>query len=393
MNNKKNITIFIVVFLCICLTSVWGVLYTKHNTNNYITNVNSYLNKNYTEYSPNCTFEGENNNIIKVTVNPIFNDCDFNTERDIIINATTDINKLYDKYNSSQLFKKAIDSNILILAGNNVYLCETQDDGDTIILKNNEPYNETDNLHERIMLKISADKKYSNYIHKISDVKVLENILEINDVEECKKEILYTIAKIYIENNDPSAKDILISLKNYKDSKELLSKWNYNHEFDGTWYGSNSSLGSFRRVHEWIIAGEYCYNIYSNSSTKNGVNKYHLVRDKNNLYIFKFKEDTKDFSKAVFIFKYEADALTYDYEYDTFSVEKISNDIELPETSYVPEPSIGMTASEVTTSTWGKPKKINKSTYSWGTREQWVYGDGRYIYLEDGIVTSISTSE
>jgi len=54
-----------------------------------------------------------------------------------------------------------------------------------------------------------------------------------------------------------------------------------------------------------------------------------------------------------------------------------------------PEPSIGMTADQVRNSTWGSPKEINKSTYSWGTKEQWVYSNYRYIYLENGVVTSI----
>lgn len=53
------------------------------------------------------------------------------------------------------------------------------------------------------------------------------------------------------------------------------------------------------------------------------------------------------------------------------------------------EPAIGMTAEQVEKSTWGKPKDINKTTYSWGVSEQWVYSGYRYIYLEDGIVTAI----
>ena len=54
------------------------------------------------------------------------------------------------------------------------------------------------------------------------------------------------------------------------------------------------------------------------------------------------------------------------------------------------EPAIGMTAEQVEVSTWGKPDDINKTTYSWGVKEQWVYSDYRYIYLEDGIVTAIT---
>ena len=55
-------------------------------------------------------------------------------------------------------------------------------------------------------------------------------------------------------------------------------------------------------------------------------------------------------------------------------------------------PKIGMTSSEVERTKWGIPYKINKSTYSWGTTEQWVYDDYGYVYFENGIVTSISES-
>lgn len=56
-------------------------------------------------------------------------------------------------------------------------------------------------------------------------------------------------------------------------------------------------------------------------------------------------------------------------------------------------PKIGMTADEVRKTNWGSPNKINRTTYSWGTMEQWCYSNNRYLYLEDGIVTSISESE
>ncbi len=53
------------------------------------------------------------------------------------------------------------------------------------------------------------------------------------------------------------------------------------------------------------------------------------------------------------------------------------------------EPEIGMTAEEVKNSTWGKPTKINKTTTKYGVHEQWVYSSGKYIYFDDGVVTSI----
>jgi hypothetical protein len=47
---------------------------------------------------------------------------------------------------------------------------------------------------------------------------------------------------------------------------------------------------------------------------------------------------------------------------------------------------IGMTSNQVISS-WGKPEKNNRTVGSWGTHEQWVYGN-TYLYFENGIFTS-----
>jgi DNA integrity scanning protein DisA with diadenylate cyclase activity len=48
---------------------------------------------------------------------------------------------------------------------------------------------------------------------------------------------------------------------------------------------------------------------------------------------------------------------------------------------------IGMT-SEMAQDALGKPGDINRSTFSWGVHEQWVYSNGKYLYFEDGVLTS-----
>lgn len=53
-------------------------------------------------------------------------------------------------------------------------------------------------------------------------------------------------------------------------------------------------------------------------------------------------------------------------------------------------PTIGMNKSEVKATKWGSPEEINKTTYEWGTTEQWVYPNYKYVYFENGIVTAIS---
>lgn len=58
-------------------------------------------------------------------------------------------------------------------------------------------------------------------------------------------------------------------------------------------------------------------------------------------------------------------------------------------TAITTKPTIGMTSEEVRNSAWGEPKKINKTTYSWGTTEQWCYANQKYVYIENGFVTAI----
>lgn len=53
--------------------------------------------------------------------------------------------------------------------------------------------------------------------------------------------------------------------------------------------------------------------------------------------------------------------------------------------------AIGMTKAQVYSSCWGRPRKVNETMTARSRHEQWVYGGG-YVYLEDGVVTSIQTS-
>ncbi|MDM5229910.1 hypothetical protein [Lysinibacillus pakistanensis] len=50
---------------------------------------------------------------------------------------------------------------------------------------------------------------------------------------------------------------------------------------------------------------------------------------------------------------------------------------------------IGMTKEEVLVDGWGKPIDINRTTTTYGVSEQWIYEDYKYLYFEDGILTTI----
>ena len=58
--------------------------------------------------------------------------------------------------------------------------------------------------------------------------------------------------------------------------------------------------------------------------------------------------------------------------------------------SKLPGVRIGMTAGQVlTNSSWGSPNSINRTVTARRTSEQWVYGNGNYLYFSNGVLTAI----
>lgn len=52
---------------------------------------------------------------------------------------------------------------------------------------------------------------------------------------------------------------------------------------------------------------------------------------------------------------------------------------------------VGMTEEQLIAS-WGRPTHINRSVYSTGESDQWVYNENSYVYFENGVVTSFQLS-
>jgi hypothetical protein len=55
--------------------------------------------------------------------------------------------------------------------------------------------------------------------------------------------------------------------------------------------------------------------------------------------------------------------------------------------------AVGMSREQVYASCWGKPQKINLTRTGNGDSEQLVYPGYNYVYLRNGLVTSIQTSQ
>lgn len=59
----------------------------------------------------------------------------------------------------------------------------------------------------------------------------------------------------------------------------------------------------------------------------------------------------------------------------------------------LPGVKIGMTREQVRNSNWGPPRHVNMTRKKSGSAEQWVYGDGEYLYFINGRLTTIQNRE
>ena len=101
--------------------------------------------------------------------------------------------------------------------------------------------------------------------------------------------------------------------------------------------------------------------------------------------MFNVINKNKDFLDFYLKYKNNVYYVQYDQEHN-ISGKYQSEDIQK---SQKEEPKIGMTKIEVLNSTWGSPKEKNITETKYGKHEQWVYSTNRYIYFDNGIVTSI----
>lgn len=236
-----------------------------------------------------------------------------------------------------------------------------------------------------------------------------DNNTTSNTVKELTPQEKYDKAMTLLESDEKSAIELLKEIYDYQDSKTYVDNYEFKHRFDGTYSDKDSSKLTFERRYivngfpTKIISYQYKYSesvLGDNKYSVGYFNDFENILSCNEDYTICTGED-KNYSRTynfyndkIIVQVHNKNPQSWELKYgdmeDTYY--KISDSTELPEKREIigsAKPTIGMTAQEVRNSSWGSPKKINTDTYSWGTKEQWVYDNG-YIYLENGIVTSIS---
>lgn len=255
-----------------------------------------------------------------------------------------------------------------------------------------------------------------------SALEVLEDIKDYKGVEKLIEEGSYQYANSLIENNKDLSKALKIyeKIPDYQESSKKMIYCNYQLgmqayelgdfekaikyfekvkdsldvsreiscsnsmlQYQGEWFNKEKKYGI--RIDGWDLY-RYFYNLCEDGKYRISSELKTLQADMYTIYekSVGFCNDTGSTDFCYYSLQNDnLHEIANNGIETTFFKEKISTEV-------MEKPTIGMTSEEVKNSTWGEPEDINKDTYSWGIKEQWCYPDNKYIYFEDGIVTSIS---
>ncbi|MGG4497386.1 tetratricopeptide repeat protein [Brevibacillus reuszeri] len=200
-------------------------------------------------------------------------------------------------------------------------------------------------------------------------VQVLSSIRDHADASKYLIEAAYLQGSKYYEEGEYGyAKNFFKDSGNYKDTKKYLQNISHIETYQGTWeskYGLSQLIFNGTKVSSVYFPKSHDTKVFTRDGTLDG-------------------DKIKLSTGVVYYFDKNQIIETSDGKQSAYT--KISNHSEIP--SEKRPPAIGMTAADVRNSNWGQPRKINKTTTAHGVNEQWVY-DYKYIYLENGTVTSI----
>lgn len=225
-----------------------------------------------------------------------------------------------------------------------------------------------------------------NYFNKINNYK---------DTQEQLKEVKYQYGIYnYQIGKIEKAKKYLDEFKDRVEAQEYLNKIELLLNLQGVWKSEKTS--SAIKIKDDMLESYSCFGsgkspLYKytigNSSSRyfkvdNRSGKIKLEENKVKVY-----KDNEEITSMNLEWNNETKNII-DYN-NILDVTYIKAKDDIKEVEAIKEPSIGMTKNEVRNSTWGEPEDINKTTTRYGTSEQWCYSGYKYIYFEDGIVTSI----
>ena len=186
---------------------------------------------------------------------------------------------------------------------------------------------------------------------------------------------------------------ISIIVKNNSVESQIVGMWScpndnaiWNYEFKDDYsgrfvgYTPESSSPAYHYNFTWSYDEENSEIIIINIEKNEEQTRFKILDfDQKDMIKAKFRLDEKILTRGYF--NYEEIVRSYGSYSDSENQKKywLSGS----------DPEIGMSELDVKMSSWGEPNEINRTETKYGVREQWVYDNGKYIYLDDGIVTAI----
>ena len=236
-----------------------------------------------------------------------------------------------------------------------------------------------DNMNNLSKIKYSKATKLIDYQAYSYAIQILDDITEYKDSQELLYSCKYNLAiQKYSSGEFHDAKTLFEQLDGYNDTNDYLKKLELLLPLQGRY--------EYYINYIYILRGWNFYIIHSPETT-NQINFSYLYEiDGNTIKVYSnSNSEWKGYNFEI------VDGNLRDTSSDVIYVHK-STSTTLPKKAnrvIFKEPSIGMTKTEAENSTWGKPKKINKTTTAYGTHEQWVYDGYKYLYFDNGKLTSI----
>ncbi len=243
------------------------------------------------------------------------------------------------------------------------------------------------------------DAKYViDYISKYTDTSILDN--------EYKSALV--VQKIMGINDNKNYKEIYDAINEVENKSSNLQKLSDDYiplyekysEFLGDYIAKKHGYNISVRIENDVFADrldeKINFAIYSfdlelddASKTREGGRCYKNLKVEKNKLSFDFRDDGIDepYTNVTIIVNDGRKELLINgkkLDYMTEEPQVESNNKEQKR-----DPQIGDNEAEVILSSWGSPNSKNKTTTEYGTSEQWVYDNGRYIYFDDGVVTAI----
>lgn len=358
--KRKVVITTIIIVSIVCLSIIVQFIGKPYFT--YESAMNSYNNREYD--TAIVAFKSLKN---YKDSKSMINECIY--EKAIKFVADSDYSKAIDLFNSLKNFK---DSSAQL--NHSKYLLAEQEIGNSDyasaikLLTNLGNYEDSKNMLSET--KYFLGKEYydaKSYTNAISILTELGNYKDSKIlISNAQIEVYHDAVNSYTLGDFNKAQTLFKSISGYKDSSKYLNNTSLLLQFQGTW---TTSVDEQLTFNGWSVSdtlmGSCNYNIdgklLKSTSTSSCFTEFELDDDST------LTATSNDAS--MFFVK----------EIDTPNNQNIQKS----------DPAIGMTEQQVLDSSWGKPENINKTITTNDVEEQWCYSNNKYIYFDNGIVTTI----